>query len=1041
MGRKVLSAEKANELLFRKLLNALRDTDLLHRGASCFVVYAHDSAANPHDNVPAHAETTRWIIERLRLLCPSTLSDRNPVPPFESRADDYDSCHDIVANQACLIPGLKRTSDGGKVGTVDKAIICVSPRLCKYLETRFAKRYMESIRQAYRQHRSRPRNEVVAIIRNLVEQSHKHPDFHHVLTEFGLLTLDKDIVKDVPRTILLTLNSATLDLPMFPNTSLQILSPRREPSTHKAFFKLLKRVHENHDSIIKLYAEAYSRNKVTQNVTESTFRARIAGVINQIHEETQRLSVQRARNSLARDRNSLKQAESSKVGKIPETSSIIPFSRDRDFIQRGDLLDRIHISCAEPGSSTALVGPAGVGKSQLAIQYAHEVREKFPNTWVFWIHASNAARYEQGFRQVAGLVELPGRQDPNGNIFELVHNWLRGGTGRRWRLILDNVDDPSFLFGIPGKAGDTRNPSQLKTRRLLDYLPNCENGSILVTSRSKRAVEDLVEPANIVQIDPMGGSEAISLIETKLGTKNDKKSIEALAAALEYMPLAIIQATAYIANRAPLCSVQQYLEKFAQSDRKRASLLERDVRGRRFRRDPENKNSIIITWQISFKQIQQIRPSAAELLSLMSFFDRQGIPQDILWPLNQENGMTHYLHQARQEVILGDSSSDEDGDTNEWDTEGLNSNASEDVDKFEDDIALLHDFSLLSTNDDGKTFEMHSLVQLATQRWLEDEGHQQQWRSEFVERLNAKLPNGNYENWATWRILLPHAVAASTQQPAERSSLIIWTEILYKMAWYLTKIGRHREAQKMAQTSVDHRLKMLGRQHRLCRNALNLCATTNWSNGHWEAAEKLFLEILEFEKQNLGPDHPDMLGSMENLASTYGTQGRLKEAEELQIAVLETRKQKLGPDHPNTLHSMANLASTYSHQGRYKEAEELEVAVLKMRTRKLGLDHPSTLLSMANLASTYSDQGRYKEAEKLEVAVLEMRKQKLGPDHPNTLHSMANLASTYSDQGRYKEAEEPQLAVLEMRKQKLGLDHPDTLHSMGHLASTYYTQG
>lgn len=60
----------------------------------------------------------------------------------------------------------------------------------------------------------------------------------------------------------------------------------------------------------------------------------------------------------------------------------------------------------------------------------------------------------------------------------------------------------------------------------------------------------------------MDQTEAIALIEKKLGPETDRKTIGELATALEHMPLAIVQATAYISERAPRCSVQEYLDKF-----------------------------------------------------------------------------------------------------------------------------------------------------------------------------------------------------------------------------------------------------------------------------------------------------------------------------------------------------------------------------------------------------------------------------------------------------------------------------------------------
>jgi hypothetical protein len=130
---------------------------------------------------------------------------------------------------------------------------------------------------------------------------------------------------------------------------------------------------------------------------------------------------------------------------------------------------------------------------------------------------------------------------------------------------------------------------------------------------------ELVEQRDIITVEPMDEMHALALFKKKLGAQEDLNDIAELAAALEFMPLAIAQAAAYISQRAPRCSVRQYLGEFKKSDRKRTSLLNHDEG--RLRRDWEAKNSIIITWQISFDHIHQTRPSAADLLSLMSFFD------------------------------------------------------------------------------------------------------------------------------------------------------------------------------------------------------------------------------------------------------------------------------------------------------------------------------------------------------------------------------------------------------------------------------------
>ncbi|KAF1834780.1 hypothetical protein BDW02DRAFT_322455 [Decorospora gaudefroyi] len=50
----------------------------------------------------------------------------------------------------------------------------------------------------------------------------------------------------------------------------------------------------------------------------------------------------------------------------PPPSIVIPFGRDKDFVERGTILGNIKKRCAAPDSRTALVGLGGVGRSSLS---------------------------------------------------------------------------------------------------------------------------------------------------------------------------------------------------------------------------------------------------------------------------------------------------------------------------------------------------------------------------------------------------------------------------------------------------------------------------------------------------------------------------------------------------------------------------------------------------------------------------------------------------------------------------------------------------
>jgi hypothetical protein len=85
-------------------------------------------------------------------------------------------------------------------------------------------------------------------------------------------------------------------------------------------------------------------------------------------------------------------------------------------------------------------------KSQLALQYAHSIRDAAPHTFVFWVHASTRARFEEAYKDIAGRLGLPGRDDPEANVLRLVHDWLRDEANGQWVMVVDNVDDVETFF-------------------------------------------------------------------------------------------------------------------------------------------------------------------------------------------------------------------------------------------------------------------------------------------------------------------------------------------------------------------------------------------------------------------------------------------------------------------------------------------------------------------------------------------------------------------------------------------------------------------
>ncbi|KAF2464739.1 TPR-like protein [Lindgomyces ingoldianus] len=763
---------------------------------------------------------------------------------------------------------------------------------------------------------------------------------------------------------------------------------------------------------------------------------------------------------------------------LPSMLSTVPYIRNPDFVDRPNILAWIREkgSLGKPTSRIALVGVGGVGKSQIAIEYAYSIGGP-PSTLILWVYAGSRAGLEQSYRDIADANRIPGRDQLGGDILGLVRKWLRTECQTPWVMILDNVDDRSMAEYVD------------------KFIP--QNGFVLVTSRNEDAAAYLVgDHTNIITVGPMRNENALALLRKKLRREvewDDGKASD-LVRALDHIPLAVSQAAAFLNDKASKYSLSRYLDEI-RIEGEKGGFLEKAYRDLwRDLTDFEQANSVVLTWHKSFRSIQAERPTAAALLSVLSFFDRQEIPEILVYISGaRSHGFYHIRNISRDDI--------------------------------DEDIYLLKKYAFLSQDVKSNGYRMHRLVQLSLRKWLESTSRFTRTKEESLLAILEALPTPDQEDWIKSRVLLPHAEAILSFAPFRKPYLLPYTTLChttayyarawkghqalqgtvktaatrtqtlfnpkdvlalncgFSLSWLFLADGKYNEAAKWARQVLEGREIVLGPDnldtlsaysslalmlryqgkyqeaelisrkarigfktalgidHPKTQKSNNILASILLFQGKYKEGEKLFLELVNAQKRVLGEEHPDTLTSMGDLALTYGDQGRWKEAEELGVQVMDTRKRVLGEEHPDTLTSMGNLASTFWDQGRWKEAEELEVQVMETRKRVLGEEHPDTLTSMGNLASTYRSQGRWEEAEELEVQVMETRKRVLGEEHPDTLTSMGNLASTYRNQGRWKEAEELGVQVMHARKRVLGEEHPDTLTSMGNLASTFWNQG
>ncbi|KAF2180317.1 hypothetical protein K469DRAFT_715560 [Zopfia rhizophila CBS 207.26] len=696
----------------------------------------------------------------------------------------------------------------------------------------------------------------------------------------------------------------------------------------------------------------------------------------------------------------------------PKPSSMVPFQRDSAFVGREDILAKIcgkHKQAASQNHSrVALVGLGGVGKSQIAIEYAYRVRESASQTWVFWVHASNAARFEQAFREIAIKIQLPGRDDPKVDILRLVYNWLCDERNGRWLIILDNADDDRVFSSYPADLGGVGQAKEQPggAMPLASFLPQTANGWILVTSRDLRTAVNLVGVRrNIIWVEPMAEEDALALLKTRVSIgEYCEGDARALVQALEGIPLAVTHAAAYIGVREPRITVSAYLELFRESEENQAYLLNIQE-ARDLRRDGSVPDAVITTWQISFEQIRATNSAAADLLSLMAMFDRQGIPEHLLY-----NGKSRL--------------------------------------QFEDAVAPLTSFSLVRMQTrkqvrqqlGEQSFEMHSLVQLSTKKWLELHQRVDKWQKVSLRIMATAFPNGQYGTWAACQQLLPHARKVLSYPSDNEQVIINRARVADNTAWYLRHMGEYAAAEGMSRSAMKARETILGPEHLDTLTSINKLGSVLERQGKYEEAGAMHRQALEGYEKVLGPEHPDTLTSVSQLGSVLSRQGRYEEAEAMHRQALEGYEKVLGPEHPDTLTSVSQLGSVLERQGKYEEAEAMHRRALEGYEKVLGPEHPDTLTSVSQLGLVLESQGKYEEAEAMHRRDLEGYEKVLGPEHPHTLTSVSHLGSVLSRQGKYEGAEAMHRRDLEGSEKVLGPEHPDTLTSVYHLAFLFHQQ-
>src|ERR1044071_5812189 len=518
------------------------------------------------------------------------------------------------------------------------------------------------------------------------------------------------------------------------------------------------------------------------------------------------------------------QAAKNAATKVAQVSAVskpwnVPHSRNDAFTGREQLLADLRADLLKKGKQ-ALFGLGGVGKTQIAVEYAWRHRGEY--TAARWCFAETDQSVRVGRAVIAALLDLPEKESQEqAKVTEAVKSWLEQNTG--WLLVLDNADDPAMVK---------------------PFLPQQGKGHILLTSRA-HTFQTLGILASR-EVNVLSPAEAREFLLYRTGKDSTAKSPEAdaLAKELGYLPLALEQAAAYMVENG--VGFANYLDGFK---KQRQALLNKQgpVVGNDERE--QQKRRVATTWAVNFADVEKNSPASADLLRLSAFLAPDAIPLELL-----ENGgeeLSELLAAKLAELVDNPLALDEL-------------------------LSPLLRFSLIRRDDEKRTYSIHPLVQEVVRDGLSQED-QEAWAERVVRVVNVAFPDPEFENWPVCDRFLPHALACAGLIKSWGMEFTEGGRLMNQVSSYLQDRAEYVQAEPLLRRALAIFEKALGSEHPYTATSLNNLALLFNTQGKHQEAEPLLRRALEIREKALGPEHPEAAESLNNLALFLKTRGRIEE--------------------------------------------------------------------------------------------------------------------------------------------------------------------
>jgi tetratricopeptide (TPR) repeat protein/transcriptional regulator with XRE-family HTH domain len=663
-------------------------------------------------------------------------------------------------------------------------------------------------------------------------------------------------------------------------------------------------------------------------------------------------------------------AEESRLPGDDERPWSVPHPRNPLFTGRGEViadlrraLDQAHVQ--------ALCGMAGVGKTQLAAEYAHRFRDHYRA--VLWVRAESREEAAAGLAGLAPVLAPASGARPNEAA--VVH-WLNDHAG--WLLVVDNIGDLALIAEWRAVLGD---------------------GHILVTSRS-RVTADV---AGGTALEPMNRVEGATFLlrRAKLigpGVGADQAPEELWNGAADItelmggLPLAIDQAGAFIEETG--CLPADYLAQFGG---RRTELLRR--RGM----STNHPQPVATTLQLSLDELERVSPHAAALLCVCAFLDPDDISEDM-------------IHAGAQAVTACPKP------------------LAADPYQLAEAVAGISAYSLAGRDGERRSLSVHRLVQAVIRDGMSPD-LQRRWAEQVVRLMNESFGQvDDLESWQVRHRRFPHAYAAARLVEEYGLRSLEAAVLQRRVGSYLQTLDRLDEAQTLLDRARALVEEVVGCDHPEMAVCLTALASIHQVAGRYQRAEDLLRSALATHDRAVTPDDVSIAVGLNDLGTLLMRQARYREAEPVLQRALSTAERALGPEAPLVAVALNNLAAHHHLRGEYAEADALFRRTLAIRRKSLGGEHPAVANVLNNLGTLSCDAGRPAEAAILHQEALRIHERVFGARHHRVAVVRLNLAQAYHAEGRLDLAEPLYLDALDLLGQTLGREHPRTARALASLA-------